>query len=356
MNSRFLGHRKLAAVTAAALLAAGAGACSSSSSTGSSSSNGSSSATLTMESSPESTITQAFNPFIPTEAIWGMGATGLVYEPLLQFDIAAPPKYYPWLATSYQWSNGGKSVTFTIRQGVKFNNGTPMTPADVAFTYNLVKNNKALNLAGLAISSVSTSGNTVTLTFPAAQYTNLQSIAGVPILPQSIWSKVGNPATYADANPVGTGPYKLKTFTPQGFTLTKNAGYWQASLAKVPNVYFPVYTSNTGALSALFNDQIDWTGNFIPGLQKDFVVQGPGLPPLLGGTGQHERVHPQPEQVADQPAGRAQGDQPGGEPHGARLRRRGGPGEPGAQRQRHHAADLLRLERTRRLRHRVSYQ
>jgi peptide/nickel transport system substrate-binding protein len=279
MISRFLGHRKLAAVTAAALLAAGAGACSSSSSTGASSSNSSSSssssATLTMESSPESTITQAFNPFIPTQAIWGMGATGLIYEPLLQFDIAAPPKYYPWLATSYQWSNGGKSVTFTIRQGVKFNNGTPMTPADVAFTYNLVKNNKALNLAGLAISSVSTSGNTVTLTFPAAQYTNLQSIAGVPILPQSIWSKVGNPATYPDANPVGTGPYKLKTFTPQGFTLTKNTGYWQASLAKVTNVYFPVYTSNTGALSALFNDQIDWTGNFIPGLQKDFVAKSP---------------------------------------------------------------------------------
>jgi peptide/nickel transport system substrate-binding protein len=276
MISRFLGHRKLAAVAAAAFLAAGVAACgSSSSSTSSPGSKSSASGTLTMESSPESTITQAFNPFVATQAIFGMGADGLIYEPLLQFDIAAPPKYYPWLATSYQWSNGGKSVTFTIRQGVKFNNGTPMTPADVAFTYNLVKNNKAINLAGLAISSVSTSGNTVTLTFPAAQYTNLQSIAGVPILPQSIWSKVGNPATYADPNPVGTGPYKLKTFTPQGFTLTKNTGYWQASLAKVGNVYFPVYTSNTGALSALFNDQIDWTGNFIPGLQKDFVAKAP---------------------------------------------------------------------------------
>jgi peptide/nickel transport system substrate-binding protein len=273
MTSRLLGPRKLAAVTAAALLAAGAGACSSSTSTTSSGSG--SSSTLVMESSPESTITQAFNPFVPTQAIFGMGADGLIYEPLLQFDIAAPPKYYPWLATSYQWSNGGKSVTFTIRQGVKFSNGTPMTPADVAFTYNLVKNNKAINLAGLAISSVSTSGNTVTLTFPAAQYTNLQSIAGVPILPQSIWSKAGNPATYADANPVGTGPYKLKTFTPQGFTLAKNTSYWQISKVKVPNVYFPVYTSNTGALSALFSNQIDWTGNFIPGLQKDFVAKDP---------------------------------------------------------------------------------
>ncbi len=276
MNSRFLGHRTLAAVAAAALLAAGAAACGSSSSTGSSNSKSSAaSGTLTMESSPESTITQAFNPFVPTQAIWGMGADGLIYEPLLQFDIAAPPKYYPWLATSYKWSNGGKTVTFAIRQGVKFNNGTPMTPADVVFTYNLVKANKAINLAGLTISSVSASGNNVTLTFPTAQYTNLQSIAGVPILPQAIWSKVGNPATYADPNPVGTGPYKLKTFTPQGVTLTKNTGYWQASLAKVGNVYFPVYTSNTGALSALFNDQIDWTGNFIPGLQKDFVSKDP---------------------------------------------------------------------------------
>ena len=228
-----------------------------------------------MESSPESTITQAFNPFIATQAIWGMGADGLIYEPLLQFDLAAPPKYYPWLATAYTWSNGGKAVTFTIRQGVKFNNGTPMTPADVAFTYNLVKKNASINLGGLPISTVSTSGNTVTLTFPTAEYTNLQEIAGVPILPQAIWSKAGNPATFTNPNPVGTGPYKLKTFTPQGFTLTKNADYWQASMAKVTNVYFPVYTSNTGALSALFSGQIDWTGNFIPGLQKDFVAKAP---------------------------------------------------------------------------------
>jgi peptide/nickel transport system substrate-binding protein len=228
-----------------------------------------------MESSPESTITQAFNPFVPTQAAWGMGATGLIYEPLLQFNIAKPPQYYPWLATGYKWLNGGKAVTFTIRTGVKFSNGTPMTPADVAFTYNLVKKNASINLGGLPIKSVSTSGNAVTLTFSSAQYTNLQEVAGVPILPQAIWSKVSNPATYADPNPVGTGPYKLKSFTPQGFTLTKNPGYWQASKAKVQNVYFPVYTSNTGALNALFSGQIDWTGNFIPGLQKNFVAKAP---------------------------------------------------------------------------------
>jgi len=274
---RLHSYRRLCAVAAAGVLAGGLAACSSSSSSSSSSAGTGTTTgkTLVMESSPETAITQDFNPFATTAAPWGMGATGLIYEPLIQFDLAAPPKYYPWLATSYAWSNSGKTLAFTIRQGVKWNDGTPFTPADVAYTFNLVKSNAAVNIDGLKISTVSTSGNTVTLTFPTAQYTNLEEIAGTAIVPQAIWSKAGNPLTFADANPVGTGPYKLGSFTPQGFTLVKNTDYWQASSVKVPKVFFPVYTSNTGALSALFSGQIDWTGNFIPGLQKSFVDTSP---------------------------------------------------------------------------------
>jgi peptide/nickel transport system substrate-binding protein len=228
-----------------------------------------------MESSPESTITDDFNPYIATGAAYGMGATGLIYEPLIEFDLAAPPKYYPWLATSYHWTNAGKSIVFTIRQGVKWNNGSAFTPADVAFTYNLMKKNPSINTAGLAITNVSTSGDNVTISFASPQFTNLQQIAGVGIVPQSVWASAGNPATFTDPNPVGTGPYMLESseFTPQGFTLVKNPDYWQK--VSVQSVYFPVYTSNTGATEALFSGQIDWTGNFIPGLQKNFVDKAP---------------------------------------------------------------------------------
>jgi peptide/nickel transport system substrate-binding protein len=269
--------RRVISVMAVAALAAGVAACSSSTSSNAGSSNSNSnsgsSQTLTMESSPESTITQDFNPFATTQAAWGMGATGLIYEPLIQFDIAAPPKYYPWLATSYSWSDGGKAITFAIRQGVKWNNGTPLTPADVAYSFEILKNNPSINLQGVPISGVTTSGNNVTVTFPTAQYTNLQAIAGAAVVPKSIWSTAGNPATYSDASPVGTGPYMLGSFTPQGFTLVKNPHYWQP--VPVSKVYFPVYTSNTGALTALFSNQIDWTGNYIPGLQKQFVNTSP---------------------------------------------------------------------------------
>ena len=129
---------------------------------------------------------------------------------------------------------------------------------------------------------MSTSGNTVTLTFPTSQYTNLQEIAGTAILPKSVWSKVGNPATYTDANPVGTGPYMLGTFTPQGFTLKKNPYYWQASRVQVPNVYFPVYTSNTGALqrAVLRGDRLD--RELHPRPAEELRRHQPVRPPLTG--------------------------------------------------------------------------
>ena len=287
MTPKTLFNRKVLAVATAGILSAGlVTALPVTSATASASSR-----PLIMESSPESTITQDFNPFAPTAAPYGMGATGLIYEPLLQFDIAAPPKYYPWLATKYAWGSGGKSITFTIRSGVKWNDGTAFSPADVAFTFNLVKKNAAINLAGLDISSVSTSGNTVTLTFPTSQYTNLQNIAGTAILPQHIWSSAGNPATFVDPNPVGTGPYMLSTFTPEGFTLKTNPAYWQGA-PKVQSVYFPVYTSNTGALTALFGGQIDWTGNFIPGLQKSFVDKAPQYRGYWEAAGGDESLEP----------------------------------------------------------------
>jgi len=251
-------RRRFAAVAAAGLLAASAAACSSSStSPGASSSSGAAStgATLVMESSPETSITQAFNPYAPTQPIYGMGANGLIYEPLIQFNVASPPNYYPWLATSYSWADSGKSITFAIRQGVKWNNGTPFTPDDVVFTFNLLKANAAMNLDGLKIVSVSASGNNVTITFPTSQYANLQNIAGSAILPKSVWGSVSNPATFTDPNPVGTGPYMLASFTPAG--LHPQAETWLlAGLhgARAEGV-LPVYTSNTSALSALFSNR-----------------------------------------------------------------------------------------------------
>jgi peptide/nickel transport system substrate-binding protein len=126
---------------------------------------------------------------------------------------------------------------------------------------------------------------------PTSQYSNLEAIAGTAIVPRSVWSSV-NPTTFTDPDPVGTGPYMLSSFTTEGLTLKKNPYYWQPSQVQVPKVYFPVYTSNTGALSALFSGQIDWTGNYIPGLQKDFVDTAPAYHHYWEAAGGDESLEP----------------------------------------------------------------
>ena len=269
------------AVAAAAALA-GCGSSSSSSSSASSGSNASSkaastgsAAVLTVESSQQNSVTQNFNPFVSSSAASLLGATSLIYEPLLQTNAVKPGVYYPWLATGYTWSHGGDSITFTIRSGVKWSDGTALTAADVAFTYKMLKQYADVNTTGLAISSVSSTGDTVTISFSSPQYANLQNIAGqVYIVPQAIWSKVGDPGKYTDANPVGSGPYTLAGFTPQGFTLKANADYWGGKPA-VSSVEFPTYASANAALSALQTDQLLWGGNFIPGVQQVFVSGSP---------------------------------------------------------------------------------
>ncbi|MGN6870927.1 MAG: ABC transporter substrate-binding protein [Solirubrobacteraceae bacterium] len=227
-------------------------------------------AVLTVESSQQNAITQNFNPNIQSSAATLLGATSLVYEPLLQANAIKPGQYYNWLATGYSWSNGGKSIAFTIRPGVKWSNGTPMTAADVAFTFNLIKRYPDVNITGVNVSSATASGNQVTLNFSTPQYANLQNIAAQTyILPQSIWSKVGDPGKYSDPNPVGTGPYTVSQFSSEGITLKANPNYWGGKPA-VGTVQFPTYASANTALSALQTDQLHWGGNFIPGVQKVF--------------------------------------------------------------------------------------
>jgi peptide/nickel transport system substrate-binding protein len=286
LTSKRITSKRVLAAGAVTLLAAGLAACSSGSSStaasGSSAtstsgaSSSSSEPALVMESSPETSITQNFNPFDESSAVFGMGATGLVYEPLYEFDLANPATApYPWLATKYAWSNGGKTITFTIRQGVKWNNGTPMTAADVAFTFKYVTSHNSgtddINLGGTSPTSITQpSSDTVQLTFSSPQYMNLENIAGQVIIPQSVWSSVSDPATYTDPTPVGTGPYTLGNYTSEGYTMDANPHYWGGSVP-VPKVYFPVYTTNNAAQNALFGGQIDWTGNYIPNLQTDFI-------------------------------------------------------------------------------------
>jgi len=261
--------RRLIVTGAAALLAAAVAACGSSApSTSGASANGPS-GTLTISNEQGTLWNCSFNPFNPSNL--GEGVTmGQVYEPLAFVDTLENGKATPWLATSWAWSDSNKVLTFTIRQGVKFNDGTPMTAADVAFTFNLMKKYPTLDVNSVwsVLSSVVQQGNNVAFTFKAPAVPYFYYIADqVPIVPEHVWSKISNPVTYADSNPVGTGAYTVQPCTSQNITYVANTHYWQPGEPKIAKVLYPAFTSNDPANTYLSTGQAQWGSQFIPNIQ-----------------------------------------------------------------------------------------
>lgn len=262
--------RILSAIVAATTLSIGVAACSSHTNASSTDTS-----TLVLEDNPLSPFLDNFNPFDTNGTGYEVNAQGLIYEPLLQFNSMKPGTVYPWLAKSYTFSNGGKTITFDLRSDAKWSDGQAFTSQDAQFTFNMVKQNKAINIYGINPTSMSTPDtHTLVMNFDTPQYTNLYYIGGTTyMVPQHIWSSISNPSTWADPKPVGTGPYTLGAFSSQGFTLDKNPNYWQP--VKIAHVQFPSYVSNTTASLALSRGQIDYAGNDIANIEKTFVSADP---------------------------------------------------------------------------------
>lgn len=230
---------------------------------------------ITVVANASGDYTQSFNPYNTSNLTTSQG---VIYETLLFFN-RGDESITPWLASGYQYSSDLTQVTFTIRSGVKWSDGQPFTSDDVVFTLNLLKKYPAMDLNGLwnQITSVTAPDpSTVVVKLNAPFTPLLWSLGGQTyMLPKHIWSTVGDASTYADANPVGTGPYKLKSFTPQLVVLTKNPNFWQADKVKVQEVRYPAFNSNTSAELAMNSGTVDWAAIYTPDIQKTYVNRDP---------------------------------------------------------------------------------
>jgi peptide/nickel transport system substrate-binding protein len=206
------------------------------------------------------------------------GVLGLVYE-TLYFVNVNDGSFTPMLATNYAWNSDDTQVTFTIRQGVKWNDGKPFTANDVAFTFNLMKQYPAADGLGVwnFLSSVTAPNDTtVVMTFQKAYPPVLVNIAGhVYIIPQHIFQNAGDPTQYLTNHPVGTGPFVLTSYTPGLAVYDKNPSYWNAGAVKIDEVRYPEYKDNATLELALPRGEVDWAGYFSPTLQTDFVAKDP---------------------------------------------------------------------------------
>jgi peptide/nickel transport system substrate-binding protein len=157
----------------------------------------------------------------------------------------------PWLATSYTASADGKTYTFTLRQGVKFSNGQPMTSADVKFSLQETMAASAgwgyIDAAIKSVDAPTPSTVVLHLKYPWAPLLADLSLFANGIVPNNYGGKTA--AQFYQA-PVGTGPFKWDYWHKgQGLKLVKNTFYWQKGLPYLNSVtWTDVPSDNTRQL------------------------------------------------------------------------------------------------------------
>lgn len=218
-----------------------------------------------------------FNPYATGNQ--ASGTLGMIYEPLLYINTLQGGTVTPWLAASYQFSSDGTTLTFHLRPNVQWSDGQPFSSDDVVFTLNMLKQYPALDTNGIwnYLKSVTAPDNsTVTVTLkqpysPILWYVGDQTY----IVPKHIWSSIGDPTKYTNTNPVGTGPFTLKSISQQLTDLVKNPKYWQADKLQVTEIHFQNFKDLNSVQLALAQGTIDWAQIYVPGIQQTFVQRDP---------------------------------------------------------------------------------
>ncbi|MDD0857845.1 ABC transporter substrate-binding protein [Arthrobacter alpinus] len=100
-----------------------------------------------------------------------------------------------------------------------------------------------------------------------------QILGNQAIIPEHIWSKVTDPTTTINANPVGTGAYKVKSFNAQSYVLEKNPNYWEAGKPEIDNVQYISLATADAASAALVAGKVDWMSSFLPNLKQMIGTQ-----------------------------------------------------------------------------------
>jgi peptide/nickel transport system substrate-binding protein len=236
---------------------------------------------LVMAGSGDPAFVRNFNPFTATASPAGAVVKGAMYEPLIITTAAGGGHQYPWLARSWKWSNGNRTLTLKLAKGVSWSDGKPLTALDVVYSLTAGRQNKIMDQIGLYrpgtnIASVHTKGRygvVITLKTPDSQFIPA-NLNGLMVVPQHIWSKVADPATFTNSNPVGSGPFTaVGRFTTQDYVLNKNPHYWVAGAPKIPCLEYVQATSNDAALLQIQSGQVDWTHNFVPNVETAYVAK-----------------------------------------------------------------------------------
>jgi peptide/nickel transport system substrate-binding protein len=173
----------------------------------------------------------------------------------------------PDLASSYEWSADGKTLTVKIRSDARFHNGDPVTANDVLFTFDSLQNPDRKSQLAPLFKNVKTfliDEETVSFELAAPDATFLTRLT-VGILPSRLWGDIpaaGAQRSDLNTKPIGSGPYRVKSFSRDGlgnihsYTLERVETYY-GNKPFIKTLVFPFFADRLSALEALKAGQID---------------------------------------------------------------------------------------------------
>jgi peptide/nickel transport system substrate-binding protein len=187
----------------------------------------------------------SLNPFIlksmrtTARGMWDPEYGNLIYETLMQRSRDEPFTLYGLLAQSVEWDDDRTFIQFNLNPTAKWSDGQPVTPDDVIFTFNLLKEKGRIPFSTRLnpVEKMEKVGeHSVKFTFNSKADREFPLIlaGSTPILPKHAL----DPETFDRTSltpPVGSGPYKVKTVKPgESITFERDPNYWGKDLpAKV---------------------------------------------------------------------------------------------------------------------------
>ena len=213
---------------------------------------------------------QAINPLYISGKVdsW---ITELIWDRLVRIGPDGLPR--PWAASAYKWVNP-TTIDITLRPGMRWHDGTPVTPDDVIFSFTAPKGGKVpmykpfvANIADI------TKLNETTLRFtlqkPSAAFLT-STLGKINLVPQRVWApmlqslegKKENAESLQEKTPIGSGPFKFVSWTRgQEVVLEANPQHWAAP--KMHRWILRTVANVEAALGELRNGEINFLSDYL---------------------------------------------------------------------------------------------
>jgi peptide/nickel transport system substrate-binding protein len=212
--------------------------------------------------------------------VWNLQYATLTDKAAADFAIE------PGLAESWKASDDGLTYTYTLREGLLWSDGTPLTADDVAWTVNTSRDQGWMNHSSITANLTATAVDARTVTITSSVPDPKLPTMDVYILPKHIWEEqaAGDITTYDALDGVGSGPFTLQEWkSGQSWTMKANPNYWKGAPA-IDQVIFRVFTNADAMVAALKKGEID-AANAVPSSAFTELQSTDGIEAIFGTQG-----------------------------------------------------------------------